>query len=86
MKNTINTFQPKLSGVLKRKPKEHYKAYIHRLFLNKNKIKNLSSFRNEIADYEGYFVLQNAHKERLHRLFKKQSPKYSFKRFEKILN
>ena len=84
LKNTVDMYQTKLAAGLKRKPKERYKSYVHRIFLKKENIRN-QYFKNKIINFEGFFVLQNAHKQRMISLQKK-FPEYSLKNIKKIIN
>ena len=79
----INVIQKDLSTKMKRNRGEHHKTYITRLFKH---LPNVSAkYHNQITTYQGFFVLQNAHRERLRKLFYKQNI-YSLKQLNKILN
>jgi len=84
LKNFLDMYQPTLPAKLKRKINERYKTYVHRIFLEKENITD-HVFRNKVINFEGFFVLQNAHKQRM-RSLRKRFPTYSLKNIERLIN
>ena len=83
MKNYLNSIQNTLNMSLKRRTKEHYKSYVHRLYAQHHRLE--TNVAHKISTYEGHFVLQNAHKVRMKKMQKK-FPQLSLKNIKKMIN